>query len=228
MNIQDIQTRLLALLRTRVQNGELTERGFARSIGISQGHIHNVLKGRRSLSVEKSDLILQYFNYSMLDLLKIAEIDDHLTIVSTPSVPSLDLPFLVGVLGPGMPSPRQVGSDDRHPIPCVVANSARNPQLLRLSKDPEMDYTGRGHNIAVLDVVDRDMTPDAIYAVDRGYDTVLRRVRPGLNNLYLATDADLDTPIRWQPVSRSLERSLFRGQVHWFGTERPLKPTRSR
>ena len=39
-------------LRTRIQNGELTERSLARLTGISQPHIHNVLKGAKILSPE--------------------------------------------------------------------------------------------------------------------------------------------------------------------------------
>ena len=45
MTFQDARLRLLAYVRNQVRNGELTERGFARLIGISQPHAHNVLKG---------------------------------------------------------------------------------------------------------------------------------------------------------------------------------------
>jgi plasmid maintenance system antidote protein VapI len=52
LTFQDAQQRLLAYVRDRIHNGELTERGFARMIGISQPHVHNVLKGVRNLSIE--------------------------------------------------------------------------------------------------------------------------------------------------------------------------------
>ena len=45
MNYEDAQAKLLARVRDRLHNGELTERGLARQIGISQPHVHNVLKG---------------------------------------------------------------------------------------------------------------------------------------------------------------------------------------
>jgi len=66
---EDAQLKLLAYVRDRIHNGELTERGFARQIGISQPHAHNALKGVRTLSPEILDTILRYFHLSLLDLL---------------------------------------------------------------------------------------------------------------------------------------------------------------
>jgi hypothetical protein len=68
---QDAQLKLLAYVRDRVHNGELTERGFARQIGISQPHAHNALKGVRTLSPEVLDAILRHFHLSLLDLLSL-------------------------------------------------------------------------------------------------------------------------------------------------------------
>ena len=68
MTFQDAQQLLLAYVRDRIRNGELTERGLARRIGISQPHAHNVLKGVRNLSPDVFDSILKYFHLSLLDL----------------------------------------------------------------------------------------------------------------------------------------------------------------
>ena len=68
MNYQDAQAKLLARVRDRIHSGELTERGLARQIGISQPHVHNVLKGVRNLSPEILDSILEHFQMSLLDL----------------------------------------------------------------------------------------------------------------------------------------------------------------
>jgi plasmid maintenance system antidote protein VapI len=68
MTFQEGQQRLLAYVRTRIQNGELTERGLARLLGISQPHIHNVLNGSRKLSAASCDSMLRYFQISVLDL----------------------------------------------------------------------------------------------------------------------------------------------------------------
>ena len=65
---QSTQRRLIAELRTRVQNGELTERGLARRTGISQPHIHNVLKGKRVFSWEAADAILSELGLTVVEL----------------------------------------------------------------------------------------------------------------------------------------------------------------
>jgi transcriptional regulator with XRE-family HTH domain len=65
-----LQCRLVAHIRERVRSGELTERGMARKTGISQPHIHNVLKGTRLLSLEMSDHILRELRIDLLDLIE--------------------------------------------------------------------------------------------------------------------------------------------------------------
>jgi transcriptional regulator with XRE-family HTH domain len=68
-DFETLQRRLLARVKSCVQNGEVTERGLARMIGISQPHMHHILKGVRSLSVETADRILRKLDISLLDLL---------------------------------------------------------------------------------------------------------------------------------------------------------------
>jgi transcriptional regulator with XRE-family HTH domain len=70
MDFVTLQSRLLARVRAFVQNGELTERGLARMIGISQPHMHHILKGARGLSVETADRILARLRLSLFDLLE--------------------------------------------------------------------------------------------------------------------------------------------------------------
>jgi plasmid maintenance system antidote protein VapI len=64
-----LQIRLIANVHQRVQRGELTERGLARGTGISQPHLHNMLKGVRVLSPTMADLLLRHLHMSVLDLL---------------------------------------------------------------------------------------------------------------------------------------------------------------
>ena len=69
MDFLELERRFLDHLRQRVRSGELTERGLARVTGISQPHIHNVLCGKRSLSLETADVILHVLHIDLLDLL---------------------------------------------------------------------------------------------------------------------------------------------------------------
>ena len=74
MTFHDLQQRLLDELRRRVRSGAATERGLARLSGISQPHLHNVLKGKRILSTEKADMVLSRLQIDVLHLIEPEEL----------------------------------------------------------------------------------------------------------------------------------------------------------
>jgi transcriptional regulator with XRE-family HTH domain len=69
MTFYELQQRLLEELRQRVRSGAATERGLARISGISQPHLHNVLKGKRLLSMDKADELLRHLQIDVLQLI---------------------------------------------------------------------------------------------------------------------------------------------------------------
>ena len=69
MYFELLQLRLIAHVHERVERGDMTERGLARMTGISQPHLHNMLKGVRTLSPQMADLILHHLHITVLDLL---------------------------------------------------------------------------------------------------------------------------------------------------------------
>lgn len=69
MYFQRLQARLVAMCNERVRNGAVTERGLARLTGISQSHVHQVLKGTKGLTPAMSDRILMALQWNALDLL---------------------------------------------------------------------------------------------------------------------------------------------------------------
>ena len=73
MYFELLQLRLIAHVHARVERGDMTERGLARMTGISQPHLHNMLKGARSLSPQMADLILHHLHITVLDLLNADE-----------------------------------------------------------------------------------------------------------------------------------------------------------
>ena len=77
MTFHQLQQRLLDRLRQRIRSGEATERGLARIAGVSQPHLHNVLKGKRLLSVEMADEILRNLGLDVLDLLEPEELESR-------------------------------------------------------------------------------------------------------------------------------------------------------
>jgi transcriptional regulator with XRE-family HTH domain len=68
---------MIATLRERVRRGDLTERGLARLAGVSQPHIHNVLKGKRDLSMETADAILSALGLDLFELLDSGELSSE-------------------------------------------------------------------------------------------------------------------------------------------------------
>jgi plasmid maintenance system antidote protein VapI len=78
MSFERLTTSVLEHARERVRNGDFTERGLARLLGISQPHAHNVLKGVRPLTPELFDTMLKRLGMDLLDLYPRAEIDLHL------------------------------------------------------------------------------------------------------------------------------------------------------
>lgn len=67
MTFKSLEHRFLCDLRERVRNGGVTERGLARMAGVSQPHIHNVLKGKRFFSLQKADQVLLSLGLDIVD-----------------------------------------------------------------------------------------------------------------------------------------------------------------
>ncbi|HXS95877.1 MAG TPA: hypothetical protein VN736_14830 [Candidatus Limnocylindrales bacterium] len=74
MSFEELQRRLVLHLIVRVKSGELTERSLARMTRVSQPHMHNVLKGKRSFSMHMADSILRELRMDIFDLLDPAEL----------------------------------------------------------------------------------------------------------------------------------------------------------
>lgn len=74
MDFQELEQRFIEHLRQRIRSGDLTERRLARMAGISQPHVHNVLKGKRFFSLELADTILHVLRLDLRDLISPDEI----------------------------------------------------------------------------------------------------------------------------------------------------------
>lgn len=67
-NFHTLRARLVGLVNARLQNGEFTERGLAKILGASQPHVHNVLKGSRTLQWDLADRMIAELSIKILDL----------------------------------------------------------------------------------------------------------------------------------------------------------------
>jgi hypothetical protein len=221
LTFHDARLKLLAVVRNQVQNGEVTERGFARLVGISQPHAHNVLKGVRTLSPEIFDLILKYFHLSLLDLAPIEEIEAQLRCrCSRERLP--EVPLLATPIGPGKPWPAGVNWRHSFPLPVPSAIASADLVMAKLVADPAMTTISGSYDIALLDTCEHRRSailPQGLYVIERRGETVLRYIRSGARCFYLVTDADLDSPRSWEPLCLTTPElgDAVRARVIWLG-----------
>ena len=219
---QGAQIKLIAFVRERIQNGELTERGLARRIGISQPHVHNVLSGARNLSPEILDCILEHFQMSLLDLASAEELEANLRRRALER--TADAAVLAGTIGPGMPWTAAVEHRVLFPLPFRSLMPPLDLVMARLGADPEISTTLAGDDMALLDISEprrREIVPEGLYVICRGHEAVLRYIHPGAHSYYLATDGNRNEPICWEPLRVTIEElfGAVKARVRWLGRE---------
>jgi len=224
LTFREAQLKLLAYVVDRIHNGELTERGFARLLGISQPHVHNVLKGVRNLSPEIFDSILKYFNMSLLDLASVEEVEANLKKRKALGQVA-EAAFLDSPIGPGMPWPEGINWRRSYPLPFPALAIQAGLIMAELANDPYMYETLAGSDIALLDTSARarsDISPVDLYVVSRGGEALVRHIRPGGEGFYLVTDATLDTPALWEKLAIPANEfaGIVKARVRWIGRER--------
>ncbi len=74
ITFEELIIRLKDYIKIRINSGEFTERGLARILQVSQPHLHNMLKGVRTMNIEFADKVLAKFQISIIDLIDQEEI----------------------------------------------------------------------------------------------------------------------------------------------------------
>jgi hypothetical protein len=221
MLFQTFQDRLVVAIRARVRNGELTERRLARLTGISQPHMHNVLKGIRTLSPEVADLLLRELRLSLLDLLDPSELGGRLDGDASAHMAYGEVPLLQGALGPGYPCPETVNGTECYPFPGAQLKTLVRPVTARLAGDPSMISTILDGDLVLLDQSERRreaIEPDALYAVEHEGQGLIRWVRSGVRCIYLVTADTFTTPARWiqVPLTGWHVLEIVKARVVWI------------
>lgn len=223
MTYRTAQAKLLAYVRDRLHNGEFTERGLARLIGISQPHVHNVLKGARNLSPEILDSILQHFQMSLLDLASHAELEAGLERRRTGDR-TLEVPFLARAIGPGAAWPTGLDRHRRFPLPFRALAISVELVMARLIADPDMRASLQSADIGLLDTSERarrEISANGLYVVALRNEALLRYVRRGAQRVYLANDSNQNRPLQWErlEVHAADLPALVKARVQWLGRE---------
>lgn len=232
MNFHDTHERLVDQVRSRLQNGEITERALARHLGLSQPHVNNVLRGRRKFSPEVADLLLKFFHFSLLDLYADVELRTnlHQRLLGSPGGDMVSV--LRYPLGPGN---EWLPAIDRHiayRLPCSPGRVLECTVFARLARDPRMAAMLYGCDMALLDLSISARSadcPSGVFALRHGGDTVLRWIRGGFRTLYIADEQNLDRPLEWKPLAMCEGQRLdfVKARVLWLGAEASLRRAES-
>jgi hypothetical protein len=167
-----------------VRNGEISERGLARIAGISQPHIHNVLKGTRLLSVDMADQMLRRLRIDLADLFTGADGG-----ASRPEPGEAGDSRLVAVLdgwlGPEFPYPQTAGHE-RYAFPVAALELLCAPVAARLAPDPLREPLFSDRSVVLLDRSEQarsELDEEGYFALDlggRGAIGMVRRAGRGL------------------------------------------------
>jgi transcriptional regulator with XRE-family HTH domain len=138
-------------VRGEIAAGGLTVRRLAREIGISQPHMQNVVSGKRGISVELADKLLEYAALSALDLATASELGRSLAERGR-ELPGVQLVSVAaGRLGPAHPFPELRQAADWITLPAFSLSQASDPVFVELSLDEELASVFPGSDVALLD-----------------------------------------------------------------------------
>jgi transcriptional regulator with XRE-family HTH domain len=191
MDFRLLQMRLVSHVRARVRNGEISERSLARLTGISQPHIHNVLKGARLLSADLADQILHRLRIDLVDLLTADEGGGAHGVPpgQEPADPGecRMVALLDGWIGRECPYPQAAGRE-RYPFPAADVERLESPVAARLAPDPLRTPIFAGRGVVLLDRSERvRLGPDkeGYFALDLSGGGTIGLVRRAGRHLYL-------------------------------------------
>ena len=182
MDFTNLHQSLTAELRRRVQGGELTERRLAVLSGLSQPHVHNVLNGKRSLSLAAADRILGRLRISLRDLWPAG--------AEGAEMRWRDVPVLAGRLEPGAPFPRVPSREQFRFSPGILGDG---PAMVacQLGTDGRLRAFQPGDFVvleATLEESGGELREDSYYAVCWRGEGAVRRCRRVAGNLEVLDD----------------------------------------
>jgi hypothetical protein len=217
MYFVELKARLIGVARQRVRNGLNTERGLARDCGISQPHMHNLLKHKRMLSSRSADQLLRGLGLTIPDLLW-RPVDGE--------VPEIrNVPVLRMAIGPGREAPFHIHRSHM-PLPVELLNGLVDPVLARLAPDLLLPRTFAPNDLVLLDqnpVLRAAPSGQAYWVVAEGGGLRVRALRTRGARILIGDGIDTEAGA-WRVLERRRRRltDAIRARVVWVG--RKLEP----
>ena len=210
MYFESLETRLLAHIRAKVVSGEVTERGLARLTGISQPHLHNVLKGVRSLSIEMADQIMRRLRITVVDLMEEKDLAGLAPPRASATSRYREVPLLEGEIGPGRPFPAQTSLYQRYPFAANDLATLVHPVTARV----------RANDLVLLDEAELHRlrpVPTGYYAIDgRGTSMIRHAIRESAV-LLLFTDNEPGGDRAFISLADRNILDVVKARVVWIG-----------
>lgn len=215
MQLGELYERLVETARQKVRAGEITERKLARLCGLSQPHMHNVLKSFRSLSPESADRLMEALDINIPSLIFRSAAKDEAAVRVIPVVRNR--------IGPGTDA---VLSSFRGFMPFLANRviSLVEPVVAQLAPDLVLPRC-----LAANDFVLLDQNPEVrikpsgtgCWVVAESAGLRVRYVRLGGKHIYLANEATVHDPPKWQAIplhGRDIQE-IVRARVVWISRE---------
>jgi hypothetical protein len=203
IGFENLRGRLIERIRLQIRNGDMTERALARRAGISQPHMHNLLKGVRALSPACCDELMSKLGLTVFDLVDTDELRRALFLAVRKTELSVEVPVLLDRLGPGLPWPDRVSPFERIAVPYAGVSQIAEPVVARLADDSAMNPTLAAGDLVLLDASQAGCNcadPDALFAIQHAGSSYLRWIRRGRSAVYLLTAECRNRPHAWDTL----------------------------
>jgi hypothetical protein len=214
MTFAQLQRRLIDAVRARLRNGEITERGFARRLGFSQPHIHNVLKGVRILTPRIADRMLAELGLTVFDLAEPTELKAATERLWMADMNLYAVPIVHGRLGPGEEWPDWNRMRNWINVRRDDLEGVQEPLGVALGSHPELEVEILPGSLVIFDhgnAARRQLEAGAWYLLRRGRGGVLAQAtKRGKTYLVGGMEA---------PKARSQHLAAVWGRVLWIGED---------
>jgi hypothetical protein len=218
--LAELHRRLIETAQRRVRGGYISERGLARLCGMSQPHMHNVLKQIRSLSTDSADRLMQALQISVADLLW--------SVGAESEVPMGAVPVVKSRIGPGTEVNLGIFRGIM-PLSGHLLHWLFDPLVARLTPDLVLPRQLAGNDMVLLDqnpVIRKRPGGSGVWVVAEEGGLRARYLRMGGTLLYIANEMTLADPQKWLPIPPGEQNILeiVRAKIVWLGREMEKEP----
>ena len=215
MHIADLYERLVDVARQRIRSGELTERGLSRLCGVSQPHIHNVLKRIRALSPGSADRLMQALGLTLPELVWRSPEESGASI--------REVPMVRNRIGPGMDSSLTVLKGFM-PFSTKIVDRLVEPVVAQLGPDLVLPGAVAANDLVLLDqslTIRAHPRGESCWVVAESSGLRVRYVKMGGTRVYLANEATVRDPKLWEavPLAGKKVEDVVRARIVWVGRE---------